>query len=374
MEPARKFPSPSASSRRKLLVVGNGATARDGAGACFINQHSCQFLIDLADAGCAVAFLQPEVPFDLHSSLYDRQIPHDKVHVLTLPRRAAKRVLAVGPILSAIQRADLVYLFYPGALSRQVARWCRLIGKPYALYLRGEQFRDAQDASICRGARFVISVSDVLAARLGCSDRRLTTIRPMLDVSREDAARRDVTRRAPIQLLFVGRLEVPKGVPELIDAAERLADRGVDFELSLVGGGPLHGELSRRFPEDRDSGIRVTGAISDRARLMRLYERADIFILPTHHEGFPRVLYEAMIKSTAIVTTMVGGIPGLMKDQENCLAIPVGDPEAIASAIERLARDPTLIDRLAKAGLETVLHMMHSRPSHLDAVVSRLDG
>jgi glycosyltransferase involved in cell wall biosynthesis len=98
-----------------------------------------------------------------------------------------------------------------------------------------------------------------------------------------------------------------------------------------------------------------------------------LFVLPTHEEGFPRVLYEAMIKSAVIVTTMVGGIPGLMEDGVNCLAIPVGDAPAIADAIERLADDAPLRRRLAEQGLSTVREVLQSRPPHLQALLARMD-
>ena len=77
---------------------------------------------------------------------------------------------------------------------------------------------------------------------------------------------------------------------------------------------------------------------SGKTDLMRFYRKAHIFIFPSYHEGFPRVLYEAMINSLPIVTTMVGGISGRMVDGENCIGIPAKSAGAIVEAVERVTR------------------------------------
>jgi glycosyltransferase involved in cell wall biosynthesis len=196
----------------------------------------------------------------------------------------------------------------------------------------------------------------------------------MCQCSGADAMRRDPRQREdrPLRLLFVGRIEAEKGVPELLEAAELLSRRGVTFELKLVGLGALSEELSARFPGDVPGLIRVLGAVEDRAKLMQMFGEADVFVLPTHHEGFPRVLYEAMIKSTAVITTMVGGIPGLMRDGENCLAVRVKDAEGIADAVNRLANDPGLLHALGAAGLATAIDVLENNVPHAEALQREL--
>jgi len=364
--------------RLQLLVVGNGATAVDAAGTNYVNKHTCQFLIDLAARGHAVTSLEVQEDFDLDSSLYDRAIPAGLIRVLSFRwgnPLSRPRALATGAL--AVLKADFVHLFYPGSLSRRIAGLCRRLGKPYGIYLRGERFGgDQSEEALFRGARFVACVSQTLAERVAPFNADVVVIRPMLDLSAANAVRRPAraAREGPFRLLFVGRLEEPKGIPELIEAAHMLEDRGLDFTLTLVGGGPFHASLLRRFGDGPEDRVRVVGAVADPDRLARYFEEADLLVLPTHHEGFPRVLYEAMIKSTTVVTTMVGGIPGLMRHEENCLAVPIGDAAAIADAVERLAGDPALLERLAEKGLATVLDVLANRPSHLEAVMSRLDG
>ncbi len=102
------------------------------------------------------------------------------------------------------------------------------------------------------------------------------------------------------------------------------------------------------------------------------FEKADLFVLPTHHEGFPRVLYEAMIKSTVIITTFVGGIPGVMRAGVDCIEIPCKNSTAIADAVESLTADRPRMQELAAAAMRTVLGVLDRHPTHLDAVVQRI--
>jgi glycosyltransferase involved in cell wall biosynthesis len=351
----------------RLLIVGNGATAVDGNARAFTNQHTCQFMNELADQGHSVTLMQPRIAFDPASNVYDKEIPTSRIGSATIPRGSFFGSLrAAAAALAAILSAQFVYIFYPGTLPRLAALLCLALRKPYGLYLRGEQFSRARGGDrIIRNARFIVTVSDYLAAPFREVNPKITQIRPMnglLPGDIRDLAIPDETPR-PLRLLFVGRLEPAKGLQELMEAASLLEARGTDFKLTIVGGGPLLASLEKQAG-DR---IQLTGVVADKSELMRIYEESHIFVLPTHHEGFPRVLYEAMTKGNAVVTTMVGGIPGVMTEEENCLGIPVKDSAAIADAVERLARDPALRNRLAQAGLETAKEILLERPSHLQA-------
>ena len=107
---------------------------------------------------------------------------------------------------------------------------------------------------------------------------------------------------------------------------------------------------------------------------MRAYEQSDFFVFPTQHEGFPRVLYEAMIKSTLVFTTMVGGIPGLMQPDKNCIAIPGGSASAIADAIVQTSSKPAHMQRIVDAALDTVIDVLTKHPTHLLALRKELDA
>ena len=357
----------------QIVVIGNGATAVDDAGRCFVNRHTAKFLIDLAGRGAAPTFIEPKAQLRTNANLQDGELPTSTVRSLPITKTCVADLWRVG---LALWRARLVYIFFPGTLPRAVARLCRILGKPYALYLRGEQFAvTGRDADVFRHARFVCSVGGIGDRVRGLNDQ-VIPIQPMLDIGRQDALRRDLSARAPgpWNVLFVGRIETAKGIPELVEAAEMLRARGFPFRLSLVGGGPLHDALFRQYGNDPGAPVRVHGVINNKAALDAEYQNADLFVLPTHHEGFPRVLYEAMIKSTVILTTFVGGIPGLMRSGSNCIEIPSKNPGAIADAVVSITADPHKMQGLVDNALSTGIAVLEKHPTHVDALVGRIHG
>jgi len=162
-----------------------------------------------------------------------------------------------------------------------------------------------------------------------------------------------------------GRVEAAKGIQELLQATALVRSNGLDLELDLVGSN-LKADFYRREADQTGlTAVRFHGVISDRDRLRDLFNAADIFVLPTHSEGFPRVLLEAMAFGIPILTTFVGGIPSLMEDGVNCLQVPVRDAEGLAKIIERALLDSELRNRIANGGNQTVRHILSAnRPSH----------
>jgi glycosyltransferase involved in cell wall biosynthesis len=90
------------------------------------------------------------------------------------------------------------------------------------------------------------------------------------------------------------------------------------------------------------------------AEVRRELEAAHVFALSSDTEALGIVLVEAMAMGVPAVTTAVGGTTELVQDGKNGLAVPPGDPAAIAGAIRRIATDPTLAERFGAAGRATV--------------------
>ena len=145
---------------------------------------------------------------------------------------------------------------------------------------------------------------------------------------------------APVQppatprLVCVGRLSKEKGQLLLIEAAHRLAVKGINFELVLAGDGDLRAELARLIAQfGLDKRVRITGWIdSDQVREEILAARG--LVLPSFIEGLPVVIMEAMALRRPVLTTYVGGIPELVQPGTNGWLFPAGDVNELAAAME----------------------------------------
>lgn len=151
-------------------------------------------------------------------------------------------------------------------------------------------------------------------------------------------------------IIFIGDFITSKGVLELCDAFIRLSCKERNVHLLMVGAGPLRPEVEARFgqAESQDS-VTFTGRVPQKiaAALLRA---ADIFVLPSHSEGMPNALIEAMACGVASVVTPVGGVIEVVENGVNGLLIPVGNPERLRSAITQLLVDTklrTTISRLS---------------------------
>ncbi|WP_437929396.1 glycosyltransferase family 4 protein [Sorangium sp. So ce291] len=140
-----------------------------------------------------------------------------------------------------------------------------------------------------------------------------------------------------------------KGHDVLLRALARLRDRGVAVTVLIVGDGD---ERDRIHGLARELGIHGKEArfLGFRKDVPDLLLAADFFVLPSRDEGLPLAVLEAMARRLPVVVTPVGGVPEVVRSEEHGLLVPVDDPDALAGAIERLARDPALGRRLGEAG------------------------
>jgi colanic acid/amylovoran biosynthesis glycosyltransferase len=167
-----------------------------------------------------------------------------------------------------------------------------------------------------------------------------------LDLSRFPAPPERTLRRSgdPFNLLSVGRLVEKKGFDRLIDALEALPG-DLDWHWTHIGGGPLfHGLKSRAEAAGVAHRITWRGAC-DQPEVIEAMRRADLFVLPSRvaadgdRDGLPNVLMEAASQRLPILSTPVSAIPEFIESGTHGL-LTDDSPEALASAIARIAADP----------------------------------
>jgi glycosyltransferase involved in cell wall biosynthesis len=159
-------------------------------------------------------------------------------------------------------------------------------------------------------------------------------------------------RPGPIRLVFAGRLEHgQKGVFDLPLIDERLRERGVTVQWTVMGDGPDRDQLRRRWASAR---VAWSGPLARREVLARLAD-GDLFILPTRAEGLPVALIEAMGAGLVpIVSDIASGVPELVEHNVSGLRIAVGDVPGFAAAIADLAGDPARLETMSAAARRAI--------------------
>jgi glycosyltransferase involved in cell wall biosynthesis len=150
----------------------------------------------------------------------------------------------------------------------------------------------------------------------------------------------------------VGRLSREKGHEDLIRAFRRLLERGppISCRLLLVGDGGERGALMAQASDLGDKVV-FTGHVSDPWPYFCI---ANLFVLPSHTEGSPLVLFEAMAAGLPIIATAVGGVPEVVQHGRDALLVPAVDVESLTGALSTLAGDAARAAALGGAAHESL--------------------
>jgi len=158
----------------------------------------------------------------------------------------------------------------------------------------------------------------------------------------------------PLKILFIGRLSIEKGIEELLRAFLLLSTEHADCELVLVGENLMASWLETFLKKNKlQQRVKVTGAI-DHSELPAFYKNASIFVLPSHMEGMPTVMFEAMGIGLPVIISDVGGVSEVIKNNVNGLLIKAGDWKDLYLKLKLLINDEKLRARLGAEARKTV--------------------
>lgn len=156
-------------------------------------------------------------------------------------------------------------------------------------------------------------------------------------------------------ILFLSNLLIDKGVLVLLDALKILKDKGYSFVCDFVGSETKDIDAARFAKEVEERELNSLAIYHGRKygeEKDAYFKQADIFVFPTyyHNECFPLVILEAMEQGLPVISTNEGGIPDIIDNGNYGYTVEKNNPIDLASAIERLLKEPELRNSMREAG------------------------
>lgn len=367
--------------KSKILIVDNTAFS-EKENKLFVTPSTGNLVVDLLKQNYKVELLQfKKVP---KGSDLIHFYPINNLDVkITSVRHSSKYKLFLYALItfravSCILRNDFVYFFYPSSL-RYLALLSLLFRKKIGFNIRGEKkISDRLSVYLYKHAELVFTVSPHFTAFASKYCIRTFNKRPTIEFSKNDMViNRNFANRRCYKLLFLSRLDLDKGILDLLDAVKIINDRNkFNVELLIVGDGDAIVDIKKRIKENELNNVVLCGAVTSKEEIKSIYVKSDIYILPSYHEGFPRTLYEAMIFKTPILTTFVGGIGCLMNDGYNCYEIKSHNSMDIANKIEFVISNysemKNITDNASKTYLEYVTKLPYSHGEQLGRLLNNI--
>ncbi|WP_228061182.1 glycosyltransferase family 4 protein [[Phormidium] sp. LEGE 05292] len=154
----------------------------------------------------------------------------------------------------------------------------------------------------------------------------------------------------PLTLITVGTLDQLYKAPDvLIDAVAVCVQAGLDLQLVLVGDGKHRGELEAQVAKlNLSDRVFFLGNLPAGEAVRTQLDWADLFVLPSHQEGLPRAMIEAMARALPCIGSTVGGIPELLPPED---LVPPGNVAALAKKIREVATHPERMARMSARNL-----------------------
>jgi glycosyltransferase involved in cell wall biosynthesis len=227
-----------------------------------------------------------------------------------------------------------------GVYSQSAPRWL------FAAYLRtlGRATFNRADCVFC------YTPTDERRLRSAGVDAPVAVVPNGIDTDRftPDGPVHEAVATADPVVLFVGRLVDGKNPGHAVDAVARLRDRGTPVTLVVAGEGPRRGALERRAA-DRGvaDAVRFLGDVPYES-MPAVYRGADLLVLPSRAEGFPRSVLEAFASAVPVVTSDLEQLRGVVPAAGE--TAPLGDVDALADGIAGLLADPPRRARLGRRG------------------------
>lgn len=276
-----------------------------------------------------------------------RRRKFDIVHTFTIKPNLygilAARAAGIKHVISSV--TGLGYLFSEDRNTRlRIMRFFIIRMLRFALGIsRRVSFQNREDMDLFVKAGIVKPNRAVLIKSSGVNLKEYSM--DAADQSKLENLRREmgIDESHVVVSMIVARITWEKGVREFAEAAHSLAPKYP--ELRFVFAGPIEKDTPNAVPEEylRSQDASYFKWIGFRHDVREVLALSDVVVLPSYYrEGVPRILLEAMAMERPVITTDNVGCRETVDDGINGFMIPVRDPEALACAIEKFAKDPTM--------------------------------
>lgn len=306
---------------------------------------------------------------EVHVFALDQEPEPDEWHLLGASvhnaGRQPRRLRSLRTILreNRRRRFDVVHAFWAGAPGQVARAFAAIARVPFVVTLPGGDLaalpnigygaqlrRRSRIATraVLSGASAILAPSEWLARQAAALGWNTVSCPFGVALDRwPPAAPRRRSSDAPLRMIHVATLNRVKDPFGLLEGMRLLADRGIDFRLDLIGEDTLGGAAQRHCRSLRlGEHVRFHGFVANE-RLRRHVDAADLLVMSSLHEGAPIAFLEAATAGVPTVGTRVGCIADWAP--EASVAVPVGDPAALANAIADLAANEEERMRVAKA-------------------------
>lgn len=321
------------------------------------------------------------VPFDVTQ----RKVPPDPV--MKRAWWSARRIRSFARLLSR-EEIDVLVSFSSGGLSLiEKSVFARMAGRrgiPTLLWIRDGNFMSARPRSalwrwfarvllqpatqmLCQGELW----REFYSRTLGIPESRCTVIENWLSDESILAIGKDrkYQRSSTVTLLYLGWMESAKGAVDLFDAFRSLcSDTSIPaIRVVFAGDGRVRQRLeTQSIAAGLGDRISFAGWVDDQQK-RRLLREADVFVLPSHAEGLPNALVEAMAAGLPSVVTTVGAIPNIVTHGREGLLVAPRDHRALIAAIRQLSLDENLRRAMGEAA-----YAMASKRFSVERAVNQL--
>lgn len=190
-------------------------------------------------------------------------------------------------------------------------------------------------------------VQDSIVAFYGRKKARVPVIYNGIDLSR-CIPKVDYAAET-VRMIHIGRFNHQKNHRGVLEAFALLLKTCPNCCMDLLGDGELRPKMEE-YARELEIADRVR-FLGNQQNVYDYLHEADIFLLPSHFEGMPMTILEAMGTGLPVVATRVGGVPDMLTDGESGLLTEI-EPEAVAQTLELLVEDRILRERMGRNALE----------------------